>query len=222
MNRAQLRTLVLSATGRSQDLALINSALDFAVQKVSAEHSWLDLLTEAEATLLQGQRSVDLAEDITRLNEDIRVIQTNFLDYTLPIRTRQWVLQHFPNWETRAPSRPQYGWLQGKKLFVLPEAVSNFTIRYSYYRIHPVFANDGSQTLIRSIDPAVVAYATHWVWQSMEKPQEAQRWLEVYFRHLADAKKVDKDNSAIQHRVSIRGEEPIIWDREDPFFGRVH
>lgn len=207
MTRAELRALVIEATRRSDKASLINDAINFALADISSQHLWSDLLVEATATLTEGSTSVSLAADVARVTE-VRILdESGTPSWPLQVRPKSWVVRKFPNPSAGSQGRPNFGYLEGTTLSTVPVPDVDYTVRYSYYRIHPNLTSDGSSTLVRGIDPAVIAYATHWVFQSIEKYEEARRWLEIYAMKLTIAKKVDKDNSVVQSIAESRDEQ---------------
>ena len=216
MTRSTIRGLVEDATGRTDKTALINSAIDIAVEEVSTQHLWTDLLTEDSVTLLTPAPSVSLASDVSRVLE-MRIIDGT-LSRPLRIRSKAWIVKHFPNPSAQNTAKPVYGYLEGKSLFTVPIPNVNYTIRYSYYKLHPALTSDSSEVLIRHIGPSVAAYATFWVFQSIEKHEEAEKWLVSYLRLLASAKKIDRGNAATTLMFDQRGEVIVSGDYWlDPF-----
>ena len=221
MNRAAVRNLVLEATKRTDKVALINSAIDLAVAEVSSQHLWSDLLVEDEVSLTTDEPSVDLETDLTRLMEVRLIDDTN--SRPLLIRNKSWLVNRFPNIESQSSARPVYGYMQGTTLFVLPVPNSNYTVRYSYYRLHPALATDVDEILIRHADGAVAAYATFWVFKSLERHADAKEWLGTYVALLNSAKRVDKDNTAVKIKADQRGQDmPQVGEYWlDPFVDRM-
>jgi hypothetical protein len=212
---------VIEATGRSDKITLINTALDLAVAELSSQRDWSDLQVQAEATIALGAGSVSLASDVARVKE-VRLLDGTLTRPVL-LRSKTWVLERYPYPDNISPSRPVYGYLEGKTLHVVPWASVSYDVRYTYYRLHPALADDSSEILVRHAGPAVVAYANFWVFQSIEKAIDADRWLTSYWKLIASAKKVDSDNTAVVTNATQRGEElparPDYW--LDPFTKRM-
>lgn len=208
MNRSQARDLVVEATGRTDKTTLINSALDLAVEEVSSQHLWSDLLTEVQTASVPGVQEVPLATEADRIVviknlgespavDDLRAIR-------MMIRTKVWIDTHYPHVEAMNYSRPVLGYILGRILFTVPISDVAYDLRYSYYRLHPPLTLDIDPILIRHAAPAVVAYATFWVFQTIEKHDDAQRWLNSYLILLESAKKVDR-SSVVQIEADLRG-----------------
>lgn len=203
MNREDLETLVSEATGRTDKLTLIRSALNLAVAEVSAQREWSDLLSRDEVTISSGAQSVELADNVAR------VFQVTVVDDTLsrPLlgRSKSWVEERYPSPESWPVGQPECGYLEGKTLYMVPRPDQDYVIRYSYYKLHPELTSPTSELLIRHAQAAVVAYATFWVFQSIEKLKEAEQWYALYLRQLASAKKVDSSNSMTKFQMNPRG-----------------
>lgn len=196
MNRLQARTHVLANTKRTDKVAEINSALDLAVAEVSMQALWIDLLTPGTVTLLSGTSSIALASDVDRVSE-IRVID-GLNSRPLIIRPKTWIVGRYPNIDSVSASKPSYGYLEGETLHVVPSANQDYEIRYTYCRPHPALAGDSDEILIRHGHLAVIAYATSWIFESLERSQDAATWEARYLRLLATAKKAN-NNSVITH-----------------------
>jgi len=224
MNRADARKLVSDAIGRTDKDTEINTALDLAVEEVSSRFTWSDLFLETSATLSVDSPSIELASDLARLTE-VRILDTSSsVAWNLEIRSKTWVLSQVPYPPYESSSKPVHGYLEeGNKLFFYPVPDSAYTIRYSYYRLHPKLASDASLILIRHAGAAVAAYAIHWMLLTLERQQEADKWEAKYTKALASAIQVDMDNSAVKFKVGIRKNNPSVEPKFwlDPFVRRV-
>ena len=216
LTRAQIRTLVLDATGRTDKTTLINTAIDLGVEEFSTQYRWSDLLVEADATLAIDVQFVVLATDVARIIE-IRLIDGNN-SRTLRIRSKDWLVKHAPNPSANNTGKPTFGYLQGTTLFVVPIPDEAYTIRYSYYKLSAALTTDAQTVDVRHSGAAIAAYATYWVFQSIEKHEDAERWLATYLKLLDSAKRTDKENSVTTQMFDQRGD--ILISGEfwlDPF-----
>ncbi len=217
MTRLTIRGLVEDATGRTDKTSLINSAIDIAVEEVSTQHLWSDLLVSTNLFLVVGSTSKALASDVARVVE-MRVID-NTLSYPLKIRPRSWVVRHFPNPSAQSTGKPSFAYIEGQTLFTVPLPDAIYEIQYAYFKMHVALSTDASEVTIRHAGPSVVAYTTFWVFQSIEKHEEAQKWLVSYLQLLESAKKLDRANSAVKHVADQRGRMPVSTNDYwlDPF-----
>lgn len=206
MTRETLESLVLEATGRTDKTSLIRTAIDLALEEISTQRMWTDLQTEAEATLTADTMSVALAEDVTRVTE-VRLIDGT-LSRPLIVRAKNWVTQYFPDPESRSSGRPAYAYLEGRTLYLVPVPDDAYTIRYTYFPLHEALASSTSELRIRAASRAIVAYATFWIFQTLEKHEDAEKWLKSYFILLESAKKVDCGDSVINRQADPRGSLP--------------
>lgn len=202
MTRETLEGLVLAATARSDKLSLIRQAINLGVEDLSTAHLWSDLQVEDDVTLLTNAASVDLATDVARVSE-VRVIDGT-QSYEISIRPKTWLVSKFPNPAASSTGRPAWGYLEGTTLFVVPLASADYIIRYTYYRLHPSLDTATDSILIRNGGAAVAAFATSWVFNSVEKHTDADAWMIKYGRLVQQAIRVDKANSAIQYSAEPR------------------
>lgn len=216
MTREQLETLVNEATGRTDKSSLTLSALNLAVAEVSSQRLWYDMMVQGEATILEGALSIDLASDVARVASVTVVDDT--LSRPLLCRSRTWVSERYADPTSWPVERPQFGYLEGRTLFMVPRPDQDYVIRYNYYKLHPDLDTPTSELLIRHATAAVVAYAAFWVFQSIEKLKEAEQWYGTYLRQLQSAKRVDADNSVTKYQMTPRGENQVYGDYWlDPF-----
>lgn len=205
MNRQDLENLVIGATGRSDKLELIRSALNLAVEELSTKRTWKDLQVEDEVTISSGAQNVALASDVARVQE-IRVIN-GLLSYPLLVREKKWLTDWTPNLAALSTARPTYGYIEGRTLYVIRRPNQDYPIRYTYHRLHPALDSATSELLIRKAGAAVAAWASYWIFLSIEKEKEAQLWFATYEKHLATAVKLDEDDSVIQRLATRRTNE---------------
>lgn len=202
MNRQDLETLVIQATGRDDKLTLIRSALNLAVEEVSARRLWRELQVEDEVTITEGAQSVDLADDVARVME-IRLIY-GLISYPLLIKEKKWLTDRVPNIPALSTARPTYGYLEGKTLYVARRPNMDYVIRYTYHRLHPSLDVSTSPVLLRMAGAAIAAWATYWVFMSIEKMKESEVWMQSYEKLLLTAMKLDEDDSVIVRRATQR------------------
>jgi len=205
MTRSELEALVLEATGRTDKTSLIRLGINLALREISSQRLWTDLQTEDEVTIAASATYVDLATDLARPTE-MRVIDGT-QSRPLRIRPKTWLIKRVPDPSSRSTGRPTYGYIEGKRLYVIPIPDAEYTIRYTYFKVHPDLSSDSDEVLIRGIDGAVVAYATYWVFHSLEKTEDAKVWYQTYEMQLRSTVKLDSMNPAIEQAADQRGNE---------------
>lgn len=207
MNRKTIRDLVIETTGRTDKEALINSAINIALNKISSEHHWNDLLIEATVALVVDATSVSLASDVRRLTE------VRFLDglssYKLQIRPMAWVVKMFPDLSIYSKGRPRYGYLQGTTLHFIPKSDSTNTIKYSYYKLNADLTDDTTNISILHAGEAVIAYATYWVFRALQLHDDANQWFASFIIELANAKRADR-SAATEYIADQRGRQSFV------------
>lgn len=220
MNREEIENLVVDATRRTDKRVLIRSAIDMALGQISTRRLWSDLMVEGEVTISASAASVELAADTARITE-IRLMDGN-QSKALVIKPKKWLTERYPDPASMSAARPYYGYLQGITLFVIPYPDVEYDINYTYFRLHPALSSSTSPVLIRGADLAVQAWATHWVFKSIEKHADAKEWLELYGQHLRAAEQLDKDNPVVQHlAVQHQDYRPVGEYWNDPFCERM-
>lgn len=197
MNREEIENLVVEATGRSDKLTFIRSAINISVRKFASEHLWSDLMTEGEVTVSAGSASASLASDVARVTE--ARIMDGTSSRPLIVRPKTWLIQRIPDPASRTAGRPCYAYLQGTELFIIPYPDVEYDINYTYYKMHPLLTASTSEVLVRLGDNAVLAHATYLTFKAIEKHEDAAQWMATYNEEVRTAKKLDKGNSITQH-----------------------
>lgn len=199
MNRSEIRALVRDHTGRTDKDSLINSMINAALKKVSSEHIWRDLLTEAEVTMTPDQPFVDLVSTVRRLSE-VRIIN-GLQSYKLVVRTKTFLVERWPDFGSQSSGKPRFGYLEGTRLHLVPAPDENLTLRYSYYARDTVFTDDTTELTIDITDEAVIAYATFRTFKSLQQHDDAAQWFLDYKEALKDAKTMDRSSAVELHGV---------------------
>ena len=189
MNRKDIRDLVIETTGRADKTTLINSAINIALAKVSTSRLWNDLLTDGSVTLVVDALSASLDSNLRRLSE-ARLIDGSS-SYKLQIRNKNWIKRKFPDISSMSSGKPVFGYIQGTTLFFLPPTDTALDIEYSYFRMHPNFTDDTTESLIQQADEALISYTTYWIFKSLQMHDDAREWFADYQVQLADAKQSD-------------------------------
>ena len=202
MNREALENLILESTGRSDKLTLIRSAINIALEEVSGAALWNDLRTEDTVTAVGGEPYVDLAEDAVRVAEVRRI--EGLLSRPLLIRPKTWLVTRYPSVESMSNQRPVYGYITGQRLYFVPIPDVSYDITYTYFPLHPELTNATDEVLIRAASTAVIAFATFWVFQSIEMSEDAKRWFDIYQDRLKRAIKIDGADSAVKYEAEKR------------------
>lgn len=193
MDRAAIRNLVAESIGRtdgSKD-SLINSAIDLAVSKISLARFWRQLQVAGSVDLLINTTSIALATDAIRVTE-IRVNDGTNWAKKLPIRPKEWVVRRWPDVSILSVAPPTVGYIENKTLHVIPGADKEYTIVYTYFKLHPVLATDTDSPLIDGIDAAIISYATYWAFKTLQQLEDSKLSFQSYKDELADAINVDK------------------------------
>ena len=217
MNRSDIRTLVIAHTNRSDKVTLINSMIDAALKKVSSVHSWRDLRVDAYVNTVANQEYVELASDMRRLSPDVRWMD-GLSSYKNIVRPKSFLVRMWPDFSAQSPSKPRFGYLEGKLLYLVPPPSEVMEIRYSYFKRHAGLSDDTTDLTPSIIDEAVIAYATYRVFKSIQQHEDAVAWFADFTAALQDAKTMDR-HSAIERQATPRGMgRPVSEDYYiDPF-----
>lgn len=189
MTKSELRDLVRSNTNRQDKDSVADSALSLGLEKSAMMHDFQSMRIQSDVRVSANEISVALPDDLWKLRE-ARVIniQNTQLVSILELRDQQWILERFESPSTMI-GRPTFGYIQNRSLYIVPKAQESYDLRMSYTRL-PTLVSDTDSVEITGLDEALVAYATAFVFRSVQLFQDAQTWMTEFYRAL---------DSAIQH-----------------------
>lgn len=193
MTRAEIRAIVLLNTARSDKSTLIDSAIDLCLQKISNWYDFSAVRTETDLVLLEDYYSISLPTDYFRLlPTGVKIFQGDNV-YEFEMRTKSWVLMRWPKLSVVPSSIPAVGYedkAQGK-IFFAPPADGTYTLRLHYSTVLSL-PEDTDSLPLPTLDEAVIAYATSYIFKGIEKFEEANIWMGDFISAYREAKHADE------------------------------
>jgi len=207
--RAQIRAAVISIVRRDDIDSDINTAIDFAIGEIGKRHIFRKLRVEPnDLTLSSGNSSVALDTVADHLIEARVIDSTN--SYHLSLISKKEFVYLFPNVSADTAGAPEYAYVEDGTLYVYPKADDDYTIRTTVARQMDSLSDDSDTPEVDGVDAAIVAWAASWIYDTIEMPELANRWLQRYEVLMVDAIKSDRRRPGVDRRaIQARSEESL-------------
>lgn len=231
-----LKNLVLGNTSRGGDgsgekSALAVDALNFGLEEIGKKHDWKDLKVEVDEVLAEDQKTFTIASNYQRVVE-ARLIDTEVgteqSSWKVWVFSKEELVQVFPAPELVSTSKPRYMYEEAGKMVLIPPSDGVYTLRYTYLKKPSVLSDDADTADITTVDEALVAYATQYVFNSVQQFEEGRAWRAQYEVALKNAIKEDGKRPAEQlafkpffRRSEVRSQDPFVWDGRNSSGWRV-
>lgn len=197
----QMRDLVLLHTNRTDKSALVGIAINLAITKLpQVPHEWRELFRDDEYELTTNSTFVTLASDVDRVIQIRRALASDgSLAATMGLLTKQKFDRTFYDRESSVSTGiPNYAAVDGGKIHVYPKSISEYKLYARVaLRVTPL-VNDDDRCQITGVDEAIVAWATHYVYASIQETNDAQFWLGRYNLAMTSAIHADQREPATQ------------------------
>lgn len=222
-----LKNLVLGntsrgGTGTGEKSSETVQALNFGLEEVGKKHDWKDLKVEVDEAVVVDQESFAIATDYQRVVEARLIdstVGTEQASWTIGVFSKEDLVLEFPAPELVTASKPLYMYEEAGSMVMIPKSDGSYTIRYTYLKKPSVLAADTDSPDITTVDEALVAYATSYVFNAVQQFEEGRAWRAQYEVALRNAIKEDGKRPAERlgfkpffRREVVHGQDPYIWD----------
>lgn len=221
MTLTQLLSAIQTNVNRTDKDAAARTGVQLAVEKVLSAHSFRATRVGVDIDFTAGDSSVQLPSDLVNIREARWLTNlTSTQSWPIIIKTKDWIVQRFPNVASLTTSYPYIGYIEGGVFNTVPGATVDGILRITYDRTQ-VFENDDASTIIPICDEAIIAFGTAWVLKSLMLFAEASQWEMTGDRALMRAITVDdRDNEIFGTMNSNSGvDQPFIEPYLNPFAG---
>lgn len=214
-DREELRNLVISNIGgRTDKNSLINSALNLALEDIAERLSTQELETEDTTVIAEDDYRIALPDGFLQVTSARLIDSTS--SYPMEIKPADWVTDRFPNPSADSTGRPYYGYVQGGYFYFVPYSDDDYSITLSVKLVPNALSDDADYPTVKYIDRCIVAWATYYVYQSMQQYQDAKYWFDTYLFNLDRVIKSKRSSVDIvpssRHKRSYRRLSPYIFD----------
>jgi hypothetical protein len=220
MNFKELQDLVILNTRRKDKLDLIKSAINLALTQISQVHSWNALKASADLPVVLNDSQVTLPQDLDKLTI-VKVSDTGSITWPFIIREKTEVITRYPNPQLTAASRPVLGYVERGAINFLPYSNGNYTFNIWYRKSITPLALDADVCDIPGLDNVITAFATAYVFGSIQMPQDDAFWARKYSGALTIAIRHDRDQPATERvQTGFDAQDttaPLVNPWQDPF-----
>lgn len=191
--KAELVTEVERIVGRTGLLEPAEQALALGLEDIAMKHDFREMLSLSAAdvaiTIADDNSYASLPDAYLRLKFVWLVRGTSV--YPVDIKTHQWISREYPFVGT-----PRWvGYEQLGKFYFRPDPLTGDKARFQV-SLAPALATAGSP--IPGIDRALIAFAASWMFDSLEIPESADRWMDRYELAARRAIVSDRRSNLIQ------------------------
>jgi len=206
LTRSQITTSIEALTGRTDKSAVIVTAIDLALEEISNSHQWRSLKFEDQTVqTVASTQTVDLSSLGIDQLLSVRLIQGTDSSYVLKYISEELFDKLIPDVTDLTESTPKYCYIKGNILYLAPVPDTAYSLYIRYVKNMVA----GAENTIKGIEGAIIAYATSFVFDSVEKEQMATRWDKRFQRSLLFAIRAD-------NRVHYRLKTGSLGVPEDP------
>lgn len=220
MTLAQLRAAVILNTQRSDKAALIDRAINFALDEITQRHSFRGIRVEETVEISIGDTEIVIPSAIHRLAE-VRVTNSDgTLGYNLELLPKKTFVELYPDMGASASGRPARGFEENGRIRFIPAASEVYTAIITGDVLAGGLESDTDATGIPGIDPCVIAYATSYIFRSIQQHEDSMFWEADYEKRLVHLIRADNKRAAttrqFQQFPPVRPG-PVSNPWEDPF-----
>jgi len=201
----EIRNAVLSNTGRSgsgtgNKSSEADKGINLALLELARRQDWKDLRTSViGSTLSADTATVTIPTDSLRLVEVRWVDTTNETGDTIKLGSKEEVLKAFPTARLLTSAKPLTGYEEGGLIYLVPVADGTYQVEYTYLKRPSTLTLDADTPDINDVEDLLEYYATWYVFQNIQRTEDADRYLGMFNALLADAESEDSKRPAQNH-----------------------
>lgn len=225
MTLAQLRTLVQANVNRPDKTVVVDAGLNFGLDELTRRHTFKGRRSEVPVAIATGDTSVSVPEGMTNVsnlrlqNSDASVVST------ICFKAKNVLLRQFPQLTiANIQGMPAYAYEEAGQIFFFPEASQEYTLLVTGDSQGGFLAAETDTVGIDGIDEALVAYATAYVFRSIQQNEEAGIWGANFERLAVTAIRNDNRRSGEERQLEGFPGPPKGYNSDpttDPFFGII-
>jgi hypothetical protein len=209
MNRLQLREMVIANLGsRSDKNTIINSVLDMALARVLSTERWTFTNVDVSIDVEDGDSYVTLPNDCGKIMSLTLVDGTSILGVIE--KNLDWFKRYLTTISTTTKSTPTICAQEGSILQIYPPADKAYSLNVSYM-LSTTLTSDSSTTPSPILDEPIIAYATAYVFKSLQMFQESSLWEQAYAQSLTHAIQINRMQGFIKSS-SFTERQPEVAD----------
>ena len=223
---SEIRDEVLSNTGRGgggsgDKTDKATKGINRGLQHIARRQDWKDLRTSATT-------STNVPEDdtfITLETDYLRLLEFRWIDSSsdtgdeLYVASKEDVLKRFTINTVNASSKPVAAYEEQGLLHLIPPADGTYRIDYTYIKRPDTLADDSDTPDINDVEDVLEAFATAYVFKSVQAYEDANQWQGTFIGLLERAIQEDAKRPAqlpqfrpwTRHQHSLVGRDLLIF-----------
>lgn len=187
------------------------------LEDMGKRHEWRELITTpSDVATSANDLSSTLPAGTYKVMRAIFINDTS--SYQMRIIPKEEFDRKYPNPTADSTGKPFIGYIQEGKLFFYPKCEGTYAIRYTIYTLPTLAAPGASLPTITTADHVIIAGATAYTFEALERWESGEKWRRKYDIALADAIRQDR-KALVEHvQASFGRVSPIKSDYyNDPF-----
>lgn len=218
MTKTEILAAVRTNHNRTDRDTIAETGLALALTELVKQYEFRSTKQILDVTISAEDGHVDLPTNWLSIYE-VRFMN-GLLSYPLEFTDRERALKKFPDADTLAASRPELCYLEGSSVYFVPRTSIDAGVRLTY-SITPSFPSSGNiDPPILGLDLFFIAYATAWVFMTLQMFKEASAWMGQANAALMSAIQSDQTQPADDHiKQPICTVPTFVNDPTDPFMG---
>lgn len=229
MNLGELRTAVFDNTGRTDKTTVTDRAINLGIEDIVDSYQFRDLRVQRDVGIVVDQASIIIPTDYHQVVDARLIDTTNENSNPIRIKSKKVITDLIPNPDDLTAGRPSLAYEESGSLFLIPKSNGVFIIRLLLDLKPTTLVLVGDNPQVDRIDRAIIAYATSYVYDSVQQFQQAAVWTKRYNEALAKAilsddrkpGKIDKAQEFHGHH-GHHGHHLSVTPWLDPFVGHGH
>lgn len=211
----QLQNLVLLNCNREDKADLIKEAINLALEEIVQISPWRELKIEYDVAIAEGSNAVAIPSQVTHVSQ-VRILNTDVpsivtsdsepgqqLGYVVEIRSQKEVQNDNPDLNVASRGIPSTCFVSGGNIIFDVPLNADKIVRMLADSFVPTLEDDDDPNPLPRTDNAVVAWATSYVFRSIEMFENSREWERIYGQALRFAVVNDRRHPGV--KLQMRG-----------------
>jgi len=188
VTKAEIVSLVVLHTNRSDKTELMERAIDLALKEICLRHGFQKNCYKVDVAVTTDDTSFTLPTDCLDV-VDLRIKNDGTsTGEQIDIITRSQMLKKDPELNGGSQSgKPILAWQESNTLQLYPKVNNDYTLELGYFALEAL-EEDSTSTNVAELDDAIVSWVTHYVYKSINMIQESAVWKQSYETAIKHAK----------------------------------
>jgi len=199
VTKEEIKDVVVLHTNRDDKTDLIYTAIDLGLKQINMRWPFKQTRIVVDTAVVEDQVSISLPTDAlqlvsVRIKDDGTVTGAQVVN----VYSKSYLVQNFPalgDEDTSSSGKPTIAYEQNGQLFFVPRSNGSYTLELTYDSIELLEETTDSPASA-NLDEALIAYATAYVYKSIQMLSDAQFWNVEYERAFDITRRADSSRTA--------------------------